>query len=99
MRPSEQSALLWLRDREGDGVFIRKGSVLLAGGEVARVHRRTWNSLEGRDLVEFYAGGVRCRITLAGGAVNLVGVTPAPSWDDVLEEDEIEHDHSGFCNA
>lgn len=99
MRPSEQSALRWLQDHGGDGVFIRRGSVLLAAGEAARVSRRTWASLEGRGLVERYANGVRLRLSLAGGAVILRGVEPAPSWEDDFDEDEAPHDHSGFCDA
>jgi hypothetical protein len=70
--PSQAFALLWLRERNGDGVFDKHG-VLLAGGELAPVMRGTWNALRRAGLVEFYnlacKGRGRCRVTAAGAAI------------------------------
>ena len=70
-----KSALLWLRNRNGDGVFAEKNnkSVLIAGGQRAPIMRATWTRLEAEGLVERYAKR-RLRVTLKGLKLNLVGV-------------------------
>lgn len=45
MTSAQKSALLWLRNRNGEGVFLRNGT-LLAGGDIAPVMRATWNKLK-----------------------------------------------------
>ena len=66
------SALKWLINRNGDGMFERNNSVLLAAGERAPVMRSTWNKLESCGLVERYGGGHgRLRVTEAGRAIKL----------------------------
>lgn len=67
---SQLSALKWLINRNGDGVFEKNNSVLLAGGERAPVMRGSWNALAAAGLVEFY-GTRRCRVTDAGKAIKL----------------------------
>ena len=73
--PSQLSALKWLLNRNGDGVFGEKSnhSVLLAGGERAPIMRGTWSRLEALGLVERY-GNKRLRVTDAGRLVNLSNV-------------------------
>lgn len=80
----QRAALLWLRNRNGDGMFDRNG-VLLAGGERAPVMRSTWNSLAGAGLVELYLDRRRVRVTEAGQALDLRGVTESQGEPD---EDE-----------
>lgn len=72
MTRSMRSALLWLRNRNGDGMFAKDG-VLLAGGDRAPVMRSTWNKLKDAGLAEAY-GGRRLRVTEDGRAVNLANV-------------------------
>jgi len=67
------SALLWLKNRTGDGVFDRN-QVLTAAGERAPVMRSTWSKLENDGLVERYLSNRRLRITDAGKLVDLRGV-------------------------
>jgi hypothetical protein len=66
MTKSQQAALKWLRERNGDGVFDRNG-ILLAAGETAPFMRSTWNALRDHGLVEFYnpagKGHGRVRVT------------------------------------
>jgi hypothetical protein len=79
-----KAALLWLRNRNADGVFDLHG-VLLAAGERAPVMRRTWNALRDAGLVEAYSVR-RLRVTAAGLALDLAGVAePAPCYD--LDDD------------
>ncbi|TIM16254.1 MAG: hypothetical protein E5Y67_03410 [Mesorhizobium sp.] len=70
MSPSCLSALKWLRNRNGDGVFDRN-QVLVASGERAPVMRATWNKLQAAELVEFYMERRRLRVTQAGYLVDL----------------------------
>jgi hypothetical protein len=63
-------ALLWLRNRSGDGLFDRNG-ILVAGGERAGVMRATWNKLRDLGLVEFYLDRRRLRVTPYGRQINL----------------------------
>lgn len=70
---SQKSALLWLRNRNGDGVFDRN-QVLNAAGERAPYMRSTWSNLERAGLVERYLNGRRLRITDTGKALDLRGV-------------------------
>lgn len=69
-------ALKWLRNRNGDGGFDRH-QVLLAGGESAPVMRSTWNKLAAAELVEFYQGRRRLRVTDAGRVIDLSKVSEA----------------------
>jgi hypothetical protein len=71
--PGAKSALLWLRNRNGDGVFGHGGRVLLAAGSWAPVMRATWNLLALHQLVESY-DRQRLRVTPAGLALDLAGV-------------------------
>lgn len=70
---AQRSALLWLRNRNGDGMFDRNG-VLLAAGQTAPVMRSTWNKLKAAGLVESYAR-IRLRVTELGRALDLKGVS------------------------
>ncbi|RWP64892.1 hypothetical protein [Mesorhizobium sp.] len=70
MSPSCLSALKWLRNRNGDGVFDRN-QVLVAAGERAPIMRSTWNKLADADLVEFYHDRRRLRVTDAGRLVDV----------------------------
>lgn len=68
--PAQKSALLWLRNRNADGMFDING-VLLAAGELAPVMRSTWNKLRSYGLVESYADGKRLRVTASGLSLDL----------------------------
>lgn len=81
---SQKSALLWLRNRNGDGVFDRNG-VFVAGGERAPYMRSTWNKLEADGAVEFYLNRRRLRVTDAGKAVDLRQVRENEPCDDWSE--------------
>ncbi len=63
---NQTTALRWLKDHGGDGVFDKNG-VLLAMGERAPCMRATWNALRDAGHVEFYnqagKGHGRCRLT------------------------------------
>lgn len=72
------SALLWLKNRNGDGVFDRN-NVLVAAGEKAPVMRGTWSCLEKEEMVERYANNRRVRLTDFGKLVNLRGVRESES--------------------
>lgn len=80
----QKSALLWLRNRSGDGVFDRN-QVLNAAGERAPYMRSTWSNLEREGLVERYLNGRRLRITDAGKSIDLRGVGENDACD---QEDE-----------
>lgn len=73
MTRDQRRALLWLRNRNGDGVFD-KTQVLTAAGERAPVMRSTWNKLREAGMVEEYLGRRRLRVTEAGLAVELSNV-------------------------
>lgn len=75
------SALLWLKNRNGDGVFDRN-QVLTAAGERAPIMRSTWSKLENDGLVERYLNNRRLRITDAGKLVDLRGVRESEASDD-----------------
>lgn len=72
------SALKWLRNRNGDGVFDRN-QVLIAAGERAPVMRSTWNKLEAECLVEKYLNNRRLRVTEKGAAIDLSRVAESES--------------------
>lgn len=67
------SALLWLKNRNGDGVFDRY-NVLTAGGEKSPVMRSTWSKLESEGLGERYLNNRRFRLTDKAHQVDLKGV-------------------------
>ena len=71
---AQLSALKWLRNRNGDGVFEVNNQVLVAAGERAPVMRATWNRLEALGYVERYKLGRRLRVTQSGLAVDLTRV-------------------------
>jgi len=50
IRASQRLALLWLRNRGGEGVF-NKDDVLIARGELAPVARPTWRKLQSAGLI------------------------------------------------
>jgi len=70
---AQKSALKWLINRNGDGVFGRD-QVLIAGGCRAPIMRSTWNLLAQAGAVEFYLNRRRLRVTDAGRAVDLANV-------------------------
>ncbi len=57
---AQSSALKWLSDRGGDGMFDKSG-IVLAYGESAPHTRTTWNQLEALGLVQFYRTRARGR--------------------------------------
>lgn len=57
---AEVTALKWLGDHNGDGLFDKNG-VLLAAGESAPVMRSTWNHLSASGHVELYRPGDKGR--------------------------------------
>jgi hypothetical protein len=61
---AQKSALKWLKNRGGDGVFDMT-RCLIARGERAGVMRSTWSRLEAFGLIERYDKR-RVRITDAG---------------------------------
>lgn len=68
---AQLSALKWLINRNGDGLFEKNRQVLVAAGERAPIMRLSWNALSKLGLVEFYADNKRVRVTDAGRAVKL----------------------------
>lgn len=67
--PAMKTALEWLTERGGDGVFSRRhGHTVLAAGEVAPFMRATFNKLREAGLVEFY-GERRIRVLAARSGV------------------------------
>lgn len=70
-----KSALLWLKNRGGDGVFgeLSNNTVLLAAGERAPIMRATWTRLEAAELVERHSTK-RLRVTDLGQSFELRGV-------------------------
>lgn len=68
--PSQLSALKWLLNRNGDGMFDKNG-VLLAAGQSAPVMRSTWNALVSAGLVEEYANRKRLRATEQGKTLRI----------------------------
>jgi hypothetical protein len=60
---AQETALRWLIEHGGDGLFDHNG-VLLAAGEIAPHTRATWNALADLGLVQFYkpAGSRRGRL-------------------------------------
>lgn len=66
----QKSALKWLRNRGGDGVFD-KTRVLIARGERAGVMRKTWNILRDLGAVELYANNKRVKVTEFGSSIDL----------------------------
>ena len=68
---AQKSALKWLRNRNGTGVFGKDG-VLIAAGERAPIRRQTWNRLIELELMN--VDGKRISVTNYGRAVDLTGV-------------------------
>lgn len=81
MTGAQKSALLWLRNRNGDGVFD-KNQVLTAGGERAPYMRGTWSKLESCGLVERYLNGRRLRVTEPGREISLRGISENAPCDE-----------------
>lgn len=75
MTPAQKSALKWLRNRNGDGVFEKNRQVLVAGGERAPICRATWNRLGEQGMVEFYMDKRRLRVTAAGLTIDVSRVS------------------------
>jgi len=75
---AQLSALKWLHNRNGDGVFDRN-QVLTAAGERAPVRRSTWSKLERLGMVERYLNNRRVRITETGRAVDLSAIGESQS--------------------
>lgn len=63
---AQRAALKWLRDRGCEGVFGKRGGVLLAAGDWAPFNRSTWNALKDAGLVYWDSKIRRCRVTAAG---------------------------------
>ena len=91
MGKAHKSALLWLKNRNGDGVFDRNG-ILVAGGERGPYMRATWKRLEENGYVERYLGNKRLRITDAGHSVDLNGVSENDPCDDEFGKKRHGHD-------
>lgn len=72
MTDPQKSALLWFRNRGGDGMFMKDG-VLLAAGQRAPTMRATWNILQDAGMVETYSR-LRLRLTEAGKTADLSDV-------------------------
>lgn len=70
---AQKSALKWLKNRSGDGVFD-KNQFLTACGERAPVMRSTWTCLERLGFIERYMNNRRVKITEAGSQVDLRNV-------------------------
>lgn len=68
---AEASALLWLRNRGGTGVYD-KSRVLLAQGDRAAVMHTTWNHLVDKGLV--LRAGVRLTVSPLGRQYDLRGM-------------------------
>ena len=83
---SQKSALLWLKNRGGDGVF-QKNNLLCAAGEIAPVMRTTWRKLQSASLMESHAPR-RVRLTRQGNAFNLAGIEESQAAGFVQEEIE-----------
>lgn len=86
MSDAMKSALLWLRNRNGDGVFDRT-QVLTAAGQRAGVTRQTWNRLATLGFVEFYQNKRRLRVTSDGHAVDLFGVTESRTVEVEIDDE------------
>jgi len=63
---SEQYALRWLFDHNGEGTFTGRGAQFLAGGEIAHCTNGTWKKLRERGFI--VKDGKRQRLTDAGRA-------------------------------
>jgi len=75
------SALLWLKNRGGDGVFD-KNQVLNAAGERAPYMRSTWTKLCRAGWAEQYLNGRRIRIAQAGQHVDLRNIRENDACDE-----------------
>lgn len=80
MTDAQKSALLWLRNRNADGVFQRNGT-LLAAGDIGPVMRSTWKHLISLGHLETY-DGKRVRVTESGLRQDLSGVEESFSSED-----------------
>ncbi len=86
---AQLSALKWLAHRNGEGVFNRDG-VLMAGGDLAPVQRRTWARLTSLGLCGIPALK-RLELTPAGRALDLSGVDESDDHgrNDAIYEDDV----------
>lgn len=58
---SQRSALRWLEERGGTGVWEKpQNTVLVAAGERAPHQRSTWNSLRDKGYIRISTSRVRC---------------------------------------
>jgi hypothetical protein len=82
---AQLSALKWLINRNGDGLFDRN-QVLVAAGERAPVMRSTWNALVKLGYAEFYMDRRRVRVTAEGRSLKLGMVRESEGepeeWED-----------------
>lgn len=92
---AQESALRWLYDHGGDGLWC-SNSLLLAGGREGPYYRSTWNSLRGAGLVESYnprqdgRGRGRLRLTVAGR----VRAERIPTRDYTIDDELAEERNS-----
>lgn len=75
----QRSALLWLINRNGTGIFDKNG-VLVAGGERAPIMRSSWNALVKAGAIEFAKDRKRLTVTDSGYAVDLNGISENLSY-------------------
>lgn len=68
---SQLRALLWLKNRGGEGVF-NKHNVLLDQGELAGVMRATWNTLADDGLVIYSANKSAKRVAITTNGVEVL---------------------------
>lgn len=85
MTPAERSALRWLKERNGTGVFAEKSnhSVLIAAGERGPFRRGTWSKLCGSGMVTI--DRLRVTVTSEGLKANVSDAAIPTSLDDFEE--------------
>ena len=80
---SMKAALLWLKNRNGTGVFERNGHTLVAAGERAPIMRATWLRLMEKGWIETLERR-RVTVTEKGNAIRLDGIEES-SGSEFLE--------------
>lgn len=86
MTDAAKSALVWLRNRQGVGVFEKNKQVLVAQGERAPIMRSTWTALQRLGYVEITKSHVLLCDT--GWALSLIGVEESSDDNDINGTDE-----------